>query len=230
VLGEITQPIEYLSLIYGTLPGWWRFEDGRNGGPCLTQGDWSTQLVNTGFRAPGIDIAVKDTTVEENHIISMMVATKLAPQTQKFKKISIITSAHAPSNSHKLSDALLGRLTELGLTAVTVDLDTATSLDESGTPKCADEFAIVLLETETSLISNLSENDFNKIRTVLTQSQGVLWVTCGSEGAGSVEPHLRAVSGLFRVLKAENTQLRLHELHLSRPDDQVLFSNHWHIP
>jgi SAM-dependent methyltransferase len=220
ILGEVTQPIEYTSLIYGTLPGWWRSEDGRVGGPCLKTDEWHTQLVNAKFS--GLDFVVYDATEYRHHVMSIMVSTKPKPPEAPFQEIVIVTSMNASSDIDALAKALLQLYVEMGSTVEIKDIVAATSLDNDGIHKCKGKFILSLVEIEAPLLSDLPEREFYHLQHLVTQSRGILWITCGAPGPGPANPHLRTVSGFLRVLRSENTQLRLHELHLSRPVDSSL--------
>jgi hypothetical protein len=213
ILGEITQPAEYMSLIYGTLPGWWSSKDGRIGGPCLSADQWNSQLLEAKFS--GLDIIVRDSPRLRNHIISMMVSTKSDPQRETYDEIIILTPPAPSKDVDKIIQTLSESFPDTKLETETLR-SVITTNDRR--PKCTGKFIISLLEIEEPLLFNLSEQDFYNVKQAIQYSSGILWVTCGNE---ALDPFLRPVSGLFRVVKSENPQLRLHELHLSRtPDPQ----------
>jgi ubiquinone/menaquinone biosynthesis C-methylase UbiE len=172
VLGEITQPTEYMSLIYGTLPRWWLSEDGRVGGPCLTNDQWSSKLVDGKFN--GLDFVVDDSTESRNHIISMMVATKPKPPSTPFQEVVIVTGVNASNDVGDLTNILEKELTDLGSIVEVDDTVASTSLDGDGVPKCSGKFVLSLLEVEAPLLSDLSEREFYNLRQLVIQSRGIL--------------------------------------------------------
>lgn len=213
VLGEVTRPAEYLGLIYGTLPGWWLSEDGRVGGPLMSQSEWNRRLVDARFS--GVDIAVQDTQIARNHVLSMMVSTKIQDSICPFQKVVIVKSTNSSSGAQALGNSILQRLTDVGFEAVLMDLDETTAPGEAGNAYCFDKFVVSLLEIEAPLLSVLSEKCFQQLKEITLRSIGLLWVTCDDAGSNAGNPHLRTISGLLRTARSESPQLRLHELHLS---------------
>jgi hypothetical protein len=162
--------------------------------------------------------------VYRDHTNSMMVATKPKPPSTLFQDTVIVTAMNASNNVSALANSLLKQFAELGSTVKINDIADASSLGGDGGPKCTGKFVVSLLEVEVPLLSDITERDFYNLQQLITQSVGTLWVTCGAPGCGPGNPYLHAVSGFFRVIKSENTQLMLHELHLSRPEESNLES------
>jgi len=152
----------------------------------------------------------------------MMVATKPQRSDVPFQEVIIVKSSKASSDTNALADDLAQQCVGIGSLVEIKNLARAASIDTNGDPTCKDKFIISLLEIETPLISDLPENEFYDLRTLITNSKGILWVTRGSKISATPDPRLRAISGVFRVIKSENTRLRLHELHLSGPADSNL--------
>ncbi|KAL8660348.1 MAG: hypothetical protein Q9202_006619 [Teloschistes flavicans] len=68
---------------------------------------------------------------------------------------------------------------------------------------------ISLLELEQPLLGDLSESDFQSIRTLMLNCERLLWVTCG------VHPLLGMVDGFLRVMRSEIAGPKFQVLHLS---------------
>ncbi|TDZ29082.1 Reducing polyketide synthase hmp8 [Colletotrichum spinosum] len=68
---------------------------------------------------------------------------------------------------------------------------------------------VSLLELEQPLLSNLSETDFHALRSLILQTERILWVT------GGEDPSFYIVDGLARTICNETASLRFQTLHLS---------------
>lgn len=73
-LTEITRPLPFDGLIFGTLPGWWLGADeGRIDSPLLSVDQWGILLRANGFS--GIDICLPDDENEQGHQYSAIIST-----------------------------------------------------------------------------------------------------------------------------------------------------------
>ncbi|CAO2653522.1 Nn.00g029330.m01.CDS01 [Neocucurbitaria sp. VM-36] len=75
--------------------------------------------------------------------------------------------------------------------------------------KCKGKIYISLLELEQPLLDNMTERDFEKVRTVVLNSEKLLWVTRGEN------PALRMVDGFARCMMSEIAGTKFQLLHLS---------------
>ena len=66
-----------------------------------------------------------------------------------------------------------------------------------------------LLELERPLLDNLSEPEFQRVRTLVLNCERLLWITCGDN------PSLGMVDGFLRVVRSEIAGPKLQVLHLS---------------
>ncbi|KAL8808019.1 MAG: hypothetical protein Q9182_000297 [Xanthomendoza sp. 2 TL-2023] len=217
VIGELTDRQDPLEMVFGTLPGWWLAEDGRQGGPLMTQAEWHHQLLTSGFS--GIDLAVgaKDTLGDPK--LSMMISSK--PAINPFPGLQQLVVIHSSSTAHiDLIQALKEAFPPVRFDLV--DLATASSQALAGDYLKPGVEVISLLETEEHIFVGCSEIDFKAMRDVILHSMRLLWVTCHAATDGVRNPDSCAISGLFRVARSENDRLRLQELHLSRCDESRL--------
>ncbi|KAL8810423.1 MAG: hypothetical protein Q9200_002591 [Gallowayella weberi] len=217
VIGELTDPQDPLGMVFGTLPGWWLAEDGRQGGPLMTQAEWHRQLLYSGFS--GIDLAVGAEDTLDDPKLSMMVSSK--PAINFSLGLQQLVVIHSSSTAHI---DLIQALKEAFLTVRfdLVDLASASSQALAGDYLKPGVEVISLLETEEHIFVGCSENDFKAIRDVILHSTRLLWVTCHAAADGVRNPDSCAISGLFRVARSENDRLRLQELHLQRRDESRL--------
>lgn len=70
---------------------------------------------------------------------------------------------------------------------------------------------ISLIELERPLLEDLSEPDFETVRTVGLNCERLLWITCGEN------PAFGMVDGLARTMMSENASIKFQVLHLSEP-------------
>lgn len=70
---------------------------------------------------------------------------------------------------------------------------------------------ISLMELERPLLEDLSEPDFETVRTVGLNCERLLWITCGDN------PAFGMVDGLARTMMSENASIKFQILHLSEP-------------
>ena len=68
---------------------------------------------------------------------------------------------------------------------------------------------VSLLELEEPLLDNLSEPEFQSIRTLVLNCERLLWITCGNS------PSLGMIDGFLRVIRSEIAGPRFQVLHLS---------------
>ena len=68
---------------------------------------------------------------------------------------------------------------------------------------------ISLLELEQPILDNLSEPDFQSVRTLMLNCERLLWITCGDN------PSLGMVDGFLRVIRGEIAGTKFQVLHLS---------------
>lgn len=215
VIGEITNPSYCIDLIFGTLPGWWLSEDGRVGGPTLSTIEWNQKLVEAGFSS--IVLAIKDTEDPETEFMSTIIANKPIEPVVETTSLLIVHS-QAGALTHLLALDLQRQVAKLGLEAEVTDISSAIAPNEVEVPYCHGKFVVSFLEVERSFWTNIEEEEFNTARILILQSSGILWVTCDTPDAGTGDPHLRTISGLFRSLRNEMAELKLHQLHLSMLD------------
>ncbi|OLN97702.1 Lovastatin diketide synthase LovF 18 [Colletotrichum chlorophyti] len=70
---------------------------------------------------------------------------------------------------------------------------------------------ISLMELEQPMLADLSEREFHALRSLILQSDRILWVTAGDD------PSFYTVDGLARTISNETASLRFQTLHLSSP-------------
>ena len=208
MLGEYTNRNDLAHFIFGTLPGWWASEDGRQNGPLLSQPEWNSALKDVGFS--GADLSLADNEDSEAHRMSTIVSTK-PPQNDQVvsKQVVVITPDGCNASTQDLASLLAKKMKTLGATTVVSRL--------SDSPMLAEGKSIIsLLDYETPFLEDLSEIHFEQVKHLLLSSSEILWVTRSDPADGPGHPAKRIISGLLRCLKTEDGSRRPHELHFSR--------------
>ena len=214
IVGELTYSQDCIGLSFGTLSGWWLSEDGRTGGPLMTQQEWDRRLKAAGYTGLDYAVGAKDSIGDSK--LSMMVGTKpIAKKNDGLRKVVVIQ----PSAKSQLGNGIEASLKQtFGKVELDyVDLQTAASRASGGEYMKPGLTVVSLLESDEHVFARCTKEAFEAIRTVILQSTKLLWVTCHAEN-GVRDPESCAISGLFRAAKSENGRLFLQELHLQKRD------------
>jgi acyl transferase domain-containing protein/NADPH:quinone reductase-like Zn-dependent oxidoreductase/SAM-dependent methyltransferase len=206
LLYEITHDMLTIPMIFGTLPGWWVGEDdGRKFGPCITEAQWGISLVKAGFS--GIDIAARNSPSERDYITSVMVATRTAEEpARKLPKEVFIIIPDGRNESASLCSGLRSRLTNAGVVNSTM------TISEALTSEIDNQYCIATLEANHAWLHTASQTDFKAMQSFILRSRNVLWLTRG--GTYGEVPEAALMSGLARVVRAENPSVALTTLDL----------------
>jgi acyl transferase domain-containing protein/NADPH:quinone reductase-like Zn-dependent oxidoreductase/ubiquinone/menaquinone biosynthesis C-methylase UbiE/acyl carrier protein len=191
ILVETTQDHMDLFFSFGLLSGWWLGEeDDRKLTPNLTKPSWGRVLKDTGFT--GVDVEVQDCESEELYMISTMMATANPEQPiPTSKHIRFVTLNTIPPDSW-LAAVNEAVSSDLGIVPEVLTLD---QMDN------ADSFCVVLDQAD-AILSQATTEQFQRLRDMLRQSRGTLWISRG----GVMESHLPHASlqvGLLRTLRTE---------------------------
>ncbi|RDA84718.1 hypothetical protein CP532_5236 [Ophiocordyceps camponoti-leonardi (nom. inval.)] len=217
VLGEITNRDDISPFIVGVLPGWWAFEDGRENGPLLLRHEWDEALKEAGFS--GTDMALSDNGDGEAHRISVLVSTK--PYQRGGDSVENVVVVTPDDGCSEIIERLASQIRcKLRLPHVNVVIEGFGKSTSTGT--LGDSTVVVsLLEYESPFLEGMTQDRFEKLQHLLLRNKEVLWITRSDLVDGPGHPSNRIVSGLLRSLKAEDGSYRPHELHFSRPMDEV---------
>lgn len=215
VVGELTYSQDCIGLAFGTLPGWWLSEDGRKGGPLMTQAEWHCRLQSSGYSGLDLVVGAKDTLGDAK--LSMMVSSKpITNKTIDLQKVVIIE----PRLKSHVGMEVAAKMKEVfpTISLEFIDLKAASSRAATGEFLKFGLSVVSLLESDEHIFARCSKESFEAIRNVVLQSTKLLWVTCHASKDGMRDPESCAISGLFRAAKSENGRLFLQELHLQKRD------------
>lgn len=230
---EITAPKAHIGIIWGMLPGWWYgVNDGRVNSPLLDPSGWSDRLRRCGFSGINLEMTDYDS-AEDHHLSVMISSATshvepfgLAAQTttSSTSSISELTasesgSAELESPSTSMTDPEEGPPQTIlvisgsdGHSVADHVVDLLTSVKSSVNVKMArladaevldGQLAMVLLEAVNPFLATCSKSEWEKVRHILCNAGGVLWVSCG----GAVEatnPLHSLIVGLTRCVRSEN--------------------------
>ena len=199
LLIETTQDRLEVHLVFGTLPGWWLSEEPfREYSPNVSLDVWQDVLQATGFT--GVDFDIGD--CEQAQLQSSSVILASATSTQSFHSpISIVSTS-------PLSQSWVTQLAETikhqtNISPSIEAFDEVTSVQ--------DKIFIFTAEMETPFVDEMDKASFEKLRNILVNCRGVLWLSCGSM-IGARMPTLSQSQGLLRTLRLEHSSSRYVQL------------------
>ncbi|SMR58644.1 unnamed protein product [Zymoseptoria tritici ST99CH_1E4] len=221
VIGELTARLDHFGVIFGTLPGWWLSEDGRTGGPLMTQEEWSEVLLKAKFS--GLDVAVAIEDDENTRILSTMVSTKPKDLVQPALDKAFIVKPYIPSDmATSILHALEQQFGAKGVNTTSLALEEAALIAHRNELSAKNIAVVSLLEVETPVFHNPSQELFEKVRTIILKSNLLLWCACNNDENGICPPEACAISGLMRVARSENPAVRPFEIRLqARPQSEL---------
>ena len=202
-------------MTFGALPGWWLSEDGRRGGPLITQEEWHRQLQLAEFS--GLDAAAAAKDKHNVAHFSMMVSTKpvLDHLSPSLRKLLIVKPLQYSEIGDSLAKEILNRFSP-DMDVEMATLEVAASIASQGHLSRPGLVIVSLLESDEPILAHCSKETFEYVRTVILNTWKLLWVTCSASSDGARDPESCAISGLFRTARSENPRLRLYELHLQK--------------
>lgn len=177
--------------IYSLLPEWWVSEDSeRVNGPLLDQKQWHGALTENGFS--GVDLGLDEYPGMPHHSSTVMVSTASVEKEQVPGDVIVV---HIGSTVFPYSQGLTKKLGQLdGRSVTSGDFTT----DFKG------KVCVVLDESETSVLSNPTQQRFQELQELLSQANGVLWVVQRADASPeSVRAHMAI--GLARTVRSETS-------------------------
>ena len=120
------------------------------------------------------------------------------------QEVVILESSTARSAAREFSSTLRNTLGNRGYTVLV-----KSQADNIGIEDVKAKTYVSLLELEQPLLENLSESDFEKVRTVVLNCERLLWITSGDN------PGFGMVDGFARCIMSEIAGAKFQILHLS---------------
>jgi NADPH:quinone reductase-like Zn-dependent oxidoreductase/malonyl CoA-acyl carrier protein transacylase/NAD(P)-dependent dehydrogenase (short-subunit alcohol dehydrogenase family)/SAM-dependent methyltransferase len=186
-------------LLFGTLPGWWLSEEStRKSSPSASAEMWNDVLKATGFT--GIDFQVGDCEETQYQSTSILLTTAVETETPSYpSSVSIVCSdKSAPS------EAWLKELKE----TIEAQIGTSVVVEQFSRLEANPDTTYLFLPDMTEpFLHNMNKEDFEKLRKMLLNGQGTLWLSCGGL-IDAKEPLYAQAQGLLRTVKQEDANKR----------------------
>lgn len=199
---EIRYPLSFMTCTnHG--PDWWLGQDQEcSGGPTLTATEWDAELRQKNFS--GLDGILPDNAENpgEPALGAVFISTATNDDPKTFPRASLLTTGRPSSTEVETLQNSLADTTDRSIDIHDFEELEAESFDGKHW---------VVLALEDFSLQGLSAPSFEKLRSLLLRSQGVLWVTRGARGSA---PEACMIDGLARVVRSENAGVRLATLDL----------------
>jgi NADPH:quinone reductase-like Zn-dependent oxidoreductase len=162
---------------------------------------WGKFLTRTGFS--GIDVEVWDSEDKENYGLSVIMSTAVPEQSPCYDaEVIIIKDSKSP-------EEWLGSLAR-SIAQLTPSMP---AIEDLNSANGDGKICIFVGEIDQEILFNINAETFSKVKTILNNARGVLWVSSG--GAVNCQRPQRALhSGLLRTLRLENSGRRYISLDL----------------
>lgn len=191
-----------LQLVFGTFPGWWLSKEPyRKSSPNVPLETWDKVLRETGFT--GIEFDIGDCEEAEFQCTSLIVTSAIVRPSYP-SAISIVqVGKMVPSYLawfQELGEAIRQRI---GVTPTFESFDDAKNWD--------DKVSIFAAEMDRPFVHGIKQSDFDKLRALLVESKGLLWLSCG-DTVNAGQPSFSESYGLLRTIRQEDTSKRCIQL------------------
>ncbi|KAF5554613.1 polyketide synthase [Fusarium mexicanum] len=204
VLSEVTIKRIFSGFIMGPLPGWWLGEDdGRSGGPLLDVDEWSAALTKAGFS--GVDIDIRGDNEASKEPVSLIISIKPLPKESGPDSFVVISTGSVASQ--KLAQSIQKQFESSGYDISVTQWDNFSKSDMTG------KYCLCLAEWENPVLATLTDENWERLRHIIQDSYGTLWITGGSAN-DCPDPMKSLMVGLSRAIRNENVGVRLATLDL----------------
>lgn len=212
-------------LVFGMLAGWWAGkEDFRPWGPLLDGKGWEKVLRDAGFNQTVLEL--KDSLSDEQHVQSMIVATRPAEEEDASKQLDeddaiskVFVISHNTPEDNALAAAVASAVKEVTTKPVSI-----VPFADLAQHKLKNTCCIVTMETTAPFLSSsFSEAEFGLLQQLFTTAGGLLWLTLDPHE----NPHMALIPGLLRTVRWERdldgSDLLL--LHMSSGETSLVVSS-----
>lgn len=223
---EATRP-SYTSLGFGfgTLPGWWMAQEPeRSLSPLLTNAQWHDKLLAHGFSGTALAMGdVEGTDPSFSVIISESVSVPTANGLpQPFGHSTFLIADYADPRQQKVASLIAARLYSASQSCAIISPSAILSSTLSHSA------CIFLPELTRSFLGDMARDDFDNVKSLLTQASLVLWVT--SQGGEKIQdPRADIVADLSRSLCSERPDMRFCTLALEQSEPVAVVETVCHV-
>ncbi|KAF3760416.1 hypothetical protein M406DRAFT_86125 [Cryphonectria parasitica EP155] len=207
VLIETTRDTPDLTLIFGTVAGWWLSEEPeRKHNPNMSLEAWDRVLRATGFS--GLDLSAWDCEDPTHQSLSCIVSTAVAPREPDFTGEQVVLAydsqqSQPPPPAEWCRDLVAHLARQTGVQAEVSDLAQA---DVAGK-------LCIFVSGLDGTPQHFSEAAFGRLRSMITSVKGLVWVTTGATMDCAV-PENAIHLGLVRTARIEDSSKILATLDL----------------
>ncbi|KAF3392430.1 Compactin diketide synthase mokB [Penicillium rolfsii] len=189
----IRQDFLWYPLVFGQLPGWWLGnEPMRQWCPYIPSDAWNELLVSSGFS--GVDIEYPSSSEEDLTWQSILVSTAVPPPTASSHDVFILTTGSSPTTADVVS-SLEGVLRQKGGFSDVTVVKPSELIRVAG----SNSLCISLIDLETPFLSEIKQENFVALRSMLIECPNILWVT----PEPSSQPLTSLSMGLLRTVRWE---------------------------
>ena len=192
---------------FGPLPGWWLGEEpDRKMSPNASIERWNQVLKETGFS--GIDFDIYDYEETEFQSASTILSTAVSTEVVRGPISIVHDTTQTPPEPWlvQLCDQIRA---QTGVSPLIESLDNV---------QTHDKVCIFTAELDRPFLDGINEPSFEKLRNLVINSRGVLWLSSGSL-VDAAQPSFAATQGLLRTLRLEDTSKRYVHLDFERTLD-----------
>lgn len=211
VMIEYTRDRLDSQLIFGTLPGWWLSEEPeRDVSPAASLDDWDRILRATGF-ANGVEIHLEDCETGEYQTCSVLVSTATTHEREYSDSFQLVYMSSPPPNDW------FGQLRDIvrSLTGAEICLK---RLEDAEAATDNRQVTLFLDEMQAPVLHSIDNDSFEKLRRLLVNCRGILWVICGGS-LEATQSQMALAQGLLRTVRQEDQNKRCILLDLEKGDD-----------
>ncbi|KAK4210859.1 hypothetical protein QBC37DRAFT_27292 [Rhypophila decipiens] len=216
-----------IGTIFGTLPGWWEFDDGRKDSPLMSVDEWHKLLLESSFG--GVEFASPDCDgplARTSLIVSKAIpdetnGTALAETVQVPDSVSVIYNSASPVG-RSAGAALSADFQENGLTSSGCAWESLPSIEQDA---AASKLYVVLDSANSSVLQSPSPEMFARFQDLLVNCRNIIWITFQEEGGPEMAPLKALASGMARVIRRENEGVKFLTVDvrdLVRPDTDAV--------
>ncbi|GAB1318217.1 Polyketide synthase (Fragment) [Madurella fahalii] len=169
MLVETTRDTPDFHLIFGTLPGWWLSEEPeRKLSPNMSLETWEPILKGAGFS--GLDLNVWDCEDEEHKMMSVIMSTAIPESPPVYEsQVALVCDPSTPPPSEWLRGLAVSIAEATGAHPTLTDLANLDIMDK-----------VCVFLSGLDAAQKIDASNFPAVKTLVTASKGLLWVTTGS--------------------------------------------------
>ena len=198
ILVELTRLRPYLNITFGTLSGWWAFEDDRKDCPLLSLEGWNKALLKNSFN--GVEVAVDDYKSSAQTGALIVSKALLSAEKAALAPVEVICTARSRSTVvGAFANELLSAVKKTGFSC---------AMRSWPSQVRRDVIYVIIDNGEKPVLVQPSQEQFYQITALTTGAESVLWLTVHEDSSAKTNPEKGLITGLARVARTENDNLK----------------------